>query len=97
MLAILQWRRDATARRFAVWMAVGTSFFLGLAAGDFSGTTAVPFEIAGLFLLMCLFVLAGTRRDKPEPWQKLSPLSRQILKLKLTSACVHRARNPNSS
>ena len=72
MLAILQWRRDATARRFAVWMAVGTAFFLGLAAGDFSfGTTAVPFsgwlEIAGLFLLMCLFVLAGSRRDEPEP------------------------------
>ena len=56
MLAILQWRRDATARRFAVWMAVGTSFFLGLAAGDFSGTTAVPFsgwlEIVGLFLII---------------------------------------------
>lgn len=71
MLAILQWRRDATARRFAVWMAVGTTFFLGLAAGDVSfGTIPVPsgwLEIAGLFLLMCLFVLAGTRRDEPEP------------------------------
>lgn len=68
MFAILQWRRDATARRFAVWMAVGAAFFLGLAAGDFSlGTTPVPFsgwlEIAGLFLVMFLFVIAGTRRD----------------------------------
>jgi hypothetical protein len=31
----------------------------------------VPFsgwlEIAGLFLLMCLFVLAGTSREEPEP------------------------------
>ena len=68
MLAILQWRRDATARRFAVWMAVGAAFFLGLAAGDFSlGTTPVPFsgwlEIAGLFLVIFLFVLAGTRQD----------------------------------
>ena len=98
MLAILQWRRDATARRFAVWMAVGTAFFLGLAAGDFSfGTAAAPFsgwlEIGGLFLLMCSFVLAGTR-DEPEPEQKLFPHYRR---LKLTSACVHRARNPNSS
>jgi len=71
MLAILQWRRDATARRFAVWMAVGSAFFLGLAAGDFSlGASTVPFsgwlEIAGLFLLMFLFVLVGTRRDEPE-------------------------------
>jgi hypothetical protein len=53
-------------------MAVGTAFFLGLAAGDFSfGTTPVPFS--GLardrrtVFLMCLFVLAGTRRDEPEP------------------------------
>jgi hypothetical protein len=50
-------------------MAVGAAFFLGLAAGDFSlGTTPVPFsgwlEIAGLFLLMFLFVLAGTRGDE---------------------------------
>ena len=70
-MAILQWRRDATARRFAVWMAVGAAFLLGLAAGDFSlGTTPVPFsgwlEIAGLFLLTFLFVLADTRRDEPE-------------------------------
>jgi len=74
MLAILQWKRDATARRFAVWMAVGAAFFLGLAAGDFSlGTTPVPFsgwlEIAGLFLLILLFVLAGTRRDDSQQEQ----------------------------
>ena len=74
MLAILQWKRDATTRRFAVWMAVGAAFFLGLAAGDFSlGTTPVPFsgwlEIAGLALLMLLFVLAGTSRDDRQPEQ----------------------------
>ena len=59
MLATRQWRRDATARRFAVWMAAGTAFLLALAAGDFFFGTH-PFhsrgwlEIAGLFLLMCL-------------------------------------------
>jgi hypothetical protein len=46
MLAILQWRRDATARRFAVWMAVGTAFFLGLAAG--SRGAAVPILVVFL-------------------------------------------------
>jgi hypothetical protein len=55
-------------------MAVGAAFFLGLAAGDFSlGTTPVPFsgwlEIAGLFALMFLFVLAGTRRDESQQEQ----------------------------
>jgi hypothetical protein len=68
MLALLQWRRDVTARTFAVWMAVGAAFFLGLSAGDFStGTTTFAWsgwlEIAGLFLLTLLFVFAGTRRD----------------------------------
>ena len=71
MLAILQWRRDVTARRFAVWMAVGAAFFLGLAAGDFSvGATSISwtgwFEIGGLFLATFLFVVAGTRRDDPQ-------------------------------
>jgi hypothetical protein len=52
-------------------MAVGAAFFLGLAAGDFSlGTTPVPFsgwlEIAGLFLVIFLFVVAGTRQDDPQ-------------------------------
>jgi len=56
-------------------LAVGTAFFLGLAAGDFSfGTTPVPFSgwLAIAVFLMCLFVLAGTRRDEPEPEQELS-------------------------
>jgi len=68
VLAILQWRRDSNTRRFAVWMAVGAAFVLGLLAGNFPvAPTPISWsgwlEIAGLFLLTILFVFAGTQRD----------------------------------
>jgi hypothetical protein len=34
-LTIFEWTTDPAARRFVVWMAIGTGFILALAAADF--------------------------------------------------------------
>jgi hypothetical protein len=41
-LAILDWKIDPAARRFVVWMAIGTAFVLALVAGDYLGITSIP-------------------------------------------------------
>ena len=56
MPTILRWEKELAARRFAVWMAVGAAFVLGLAASEYS-YAVTPISLSGWLQLAALAIL----------------------------------------